>query len=137
MELRVLRYFLAVTSEGTITDAAKVLHITQPNLSKQLTKLEREVGCTLFIRGSRRITLTEEGRLLQRKARGIVDSADETLHRALHGRGSSARVALRSAWADEKGGRGNVWRSRQPKAHRHDPYRVNSRISLDNAIRII
>ena len=60
MELRVLRYFLEVAREGNITAAAENLHITQPTLSKQLMELEDELGKKLFIRGKRRITLTED-----------------------------------------------------------------------------
>ena len=77
MELRVLRYFLAVAEERNITRAAALLHVTQPTLSRQLHDLERELGCELFERG-RRIALTEEGRYLQRRAREIVDLAEST-----------------------------------------------------------
>lgn len=77
MELRVLRYFLAVAEEQNITRAAALLHVTQPTLSRQLHDLERELGCELFERG-RRIALTEEGRYLQRRAREIVDLAEST-----------------------------------------------------------
>ena len=61
MELRVLRYFLAVAREENITAAAETLHVTQPTLSKQLMDLEAELGKKLFIRGRRKIILTEEG----------------------------------------------------------------------------
>lgn len=77
MELRVLRYFLAVAEERNITRAAALLHVTQPTLSRQLHDLERELGCELFERG-RRIDLTEEGRYLQRRAREIVELAEST-----------------------------------------------------------
>ena len=69
MELRVLRYFLAVAEEGNITWAAQLLRISQPTLSRQLKQLEEELGVTLFERGSHTITLTEEGRLLRERAR--------------------------------------------------------------------
>lgn len=78
MELRVLRYFLAVAREESITAAAEVLHITQPTLSKQLMDLEKELGKQLFIRGKRKITLTEEGMFLRRRAQEIVELADKT-----------------------------------------------------------
>lgn len=65
MELRVLRYFLAVAEEGNITWAAQLLRISQPTLSRQLKQLEEELGVTLFERGSHTITLTEEGRMLR------------------------------------------------------------------------
>ena len=61
MEIRVLRYFLTVVREKGINRAAEVLHITQPTLSRQLSQLEKEVGVTLFHRGSKKITLTNEG----------------------------------------------------------------------------
>ncbi|MBD5082883.1 MAG: LysR family transcriptional regulator, partial [Clostridiales bacterium] len=57
MELRVLKYFLAVAREENITKAAEMLHVTQPTLSKQLMDLEAEIGKKLFIRGNRKITL--------------------------------------------------------------------------------
>lgn len=73
MELRVLKYFLAVAREKSITAAAKSLHVTQPTLSKQLMDLEKELGQTLLIRGNRKITLTKEGMLLYKRAEEIVD----------------------------------------------------------------
>lgn len=78
MELRVLRYFLAVAREENITAAAERLHLTQPTLSKQLMDLEAELGKTLFLRGKRKITLTEEGMFLRKRAQEIVDLADKT-----------------------------------------------------------
>lgn len=72
MELRVLKYFLAVSREENITKAAESLHITQPTLSKQLMDLEEEIGKQLFIRGNRKITLTQEGLLLQKRAEEII-----------------------------------------------------------------
>ena len=61
MELRVLRYFLAVAREESISGAAEALHVTQPTLSRQMMELEEELGKTLFLRGKRKISLTEEG----------------------------------------------------------------------------
>ncbi len=78
MELRVLRYFLAVVKEGTITGAANFLHITQPTLSRQLMDLEKELGQQLFIRSSHTIMLTQEGMLLKQRAQEIVELADKT-----------------------------------------------------------
>lgn len=78
MEIRVLRYFLAVAREGSITQAAKVMHITQPTLSRQLMELEQELGQTLFVRGSRTVSLTEEGLLLRQRAEEIISLADKT-----------------------------------------------------------
>lgn len=78
MEIRVLRYFLAVAREESITQAAEVLHITQPTLSRQLSQLEEELGVTLFYRGSRKISLTNEGVLLRRRAEEILQLVDKT-----------------------------------------------------------
>lgn len=64
MDIRVLRYFLAVAREENITRAAQSLHIAQPSLSKQILELEAELGKKLFIRGKRKVTLTEEGLFL-------------------------------------------------------------------------
>lgn len=78
MELRVLRYFLAVAREESISRAAEFLHITQPTLSRQLMDLEEELGRRLFLRGGRRMTLTEEGLFLRKRAQEIVTLADRT-----------------------------------------------------------
>lgn len=58
MELRVLRYFLAIAREENMTKAASVLHLTQPTLSRQIHQLEQELGTTLFIRNGHHIFLT-------------------------------------------------------------------------------
>lgn len=78
MEIRILKYFLAVAREQNITNAADVLHITQPTLSRQLMELEKELGKTLFIRGKRKITLTEDGMHFRKKAQEIVDLVKKT-----------------------------------------------------------
>ena len=78
MELRILRYFLTVVNEESITKAADALHITQPTLSRQLSQMEEELGIKLFDRGSRRITLTNEGILLRRRAEEILQLVDKT-----------------------------------------------------------
>lgn len=78
MEIRVLRYFLTVAREESITKAAEVLHITQPTLSRQLAQLEETMGVKLFNRGTRRITLTSEGMLLRRRAEEIIELVDKT-----------------------------------------------------------
>ncbi len=79
MELRVLRYFVEVAREGSITNAAKSLHISQPTLSRQLKDLESELGCKLFVRGNYNVHLTEEGILLRKRAEDILKMADKTL----------------------------------------------------------
>ena len=78
MELRVLNYFLTVAREQNISRAAEILHITQPTLSRQLRDLEEELGKTLFIRGKRRITLTDEGMLLRKRAEEIINLVKKT-----------------------------------------------------------
>ena len=78
MEIRVLRYFLAVAREETISSAAESLHVTQPTLSRQLMDLEEELGKQLFLRGSRKITLTEEGMILRKRAEEIIELLDKT-----------------------------------------------------------
>ncbi|WP_443863802.1 LysR family transcriptional regulator [Fusobacterium ulcerans] len=78
MELRVLRYFLAVVKEESITAASETLHVTQPTLSRQLMELEEEFGKKLFIRGNRKITLTDEGILLRKRAEEIVELVEKT-----------------------------------------------------------
>lgn len=77
MELRILKYFLAVAREESISGAAQALHMTQPTLSRQLMDLEEELGKQLLIRGSRRITLTEEGMLLRKRAAEILDLVEK------------------------------------------------------------
>ena len=78
MEIRVLRYFLAVAREGNITSAANFLHLTQPTLSHQIHELEEELGQQLLIRKSRRVTLTPEGVLLRKRAEEIIAMVDKT-----------------------------------------------------------
>ena len=78
MELRVLQYFLAVAREQNISAAAQSLHLTQPTLSRQLMELEKELGKQLMIRGSRKITLTEDGMRLRRRAEEILELVDRT-----------------------------------------------------------
>lgn len=80
MELRVLRYFLAVAREESISGAAEYLHLSQPTLSRQLMDLETELGCKLLNRGKRnhKVSLTEEGMRLRRRAEELVELADKT-----------------------------------------------------------
>lgn len=78
MDIYDMQYFLAVTREGNISLAAESLHISQPSLSKQMKDLEEELGVTLFIRGSRKITLTEEGMILRKRAEEMVHLLNQT-----------------------------------------------------------
>ena len=77
MEIRTLRYFLAVAREENMTRAAGKLHVTQPTLSKALKQLENELGKKLFVRHSFNIELTDEGRLLRERAADLIDMADK------------------------------------------------------------
>ena len=78
MEFRLLQYFLTVAREGTISGAANVLHMTQPTLSRQMMDLEATLKTKLFIRGNRKITLTENGVLLRKRAQEIIELVEKT-----------------------------------------------------------
>ena len=76
MEIRVLQYFLAIAREQSIVKAAQSLHLSQPTLSTQIKNLEEELGKQLLIRGtkgSRKVSLTEEGMILRKRAEEIMD----------------------------------------------------------------
>lgn len=72
MDIRTMQYYLAVVREGTISAAAEALHVAQPSLSRQMKDLEEELGVSLFERGNRKITLTEEGMVLRKRAEEMV-----------------------------------------------------------------
>ena len=78
MDIRVLQYFLAVAREESITKAAQSLRMTQPPLSRQLKDLEEELGKQLLIRGSKKVTLTEDGMLLRKRAEELVALMEKT-----------------------------------------------------------
>ncbi|MEI0795817.1 LysR family transcriptional regulator [Brachyspira pilosicoli] len=78
MEIRVLKYFLTTIREGNITKAAKYLNLTQPNLSRQINMLERDIGHKLFERKHNNIILTPEGILLKKRAEEIINMVDKT-----------------------------------------------------------
>ena len=78
MDIRVLNYFLTVAREESISKAAKSLHMTQPPLSRALMELEEEIGKQLLVRGNRKITLTEEGLLLRKRAAEIISLVKKT-----------------------------------------------------------
>ncbi|MFD0713419.1 LysR family transcriptional regulator [Paenibacillus sp. GCM10027626] len=79
MDIRQLRYFLAIANEGQITRAAKVLNIEQPPLSRQLKLMEQELNVTLFDRSGQRLKLTQAGELLRQKAEGLLQQFHETM----------------------------------------------------------
>ena len=78
MEIRVLRYFLAVAREGNITAAANFLHLTQPTLSRQIKDLEEELGTQLLVRKSHHVGLTPDGMRLRKRAEEILSMVDKT-----------------------------------------------------------
>ncbi len=78
MEIRLLKYFIAVAEEESFTKAASILNLTQPTLSRQLSDLEEELGVQLFVRGKRKVTLTDEGLLLKKRASEILALVEKT-----------------------------------------------------------
>lgn len=78
MEIRTLKYFLAVAEEEGVNRAANVLNVTQPTLSRQMAQLEDELGVRLFKRGARKITLTAEGFFFRRRAEEILSLVEKT-----------------------------------------------------------
>lgn len=78
MEIRVLRYFLEIARESSMSRAAETLHVSQPTLSKQMKELESELGKKLFHRGSTSVSLTDEGMLLRKRAEDILTMVDKT-----------------------------------------------------------
>lgn len=78
MEIRVLEYFLAVAREQSFSKAANALHLTQPTLSRQLKDLEEELGKQLFIRSSKKLSLTDDGMILRKRAEEIIELVRKT-----------------------------------------------------------
>lgn len=78
IETRLLHYFLAIAREQNITKAAESLYVTQSTLSKQMMDLEKQLGKQLFIRGKRKLTLTEDGYFLRDRAQEIMELLDNT-----------------------------------------------------------
>ena len=79
MELRDLEYFMTIVREGSLTGAARALHLSQPGITRSLKALEDELGKQLVIRGSRRVVLTEEGMMLRRRAEELLQLADRAV----------------------------------------------------------
>lgn len=85
MEIQSLKNFLAVVNAGNITTAAKLINISQPTLSRQMTELEKELGAKLFERGSRRIRLTEAGLIYSQRAKEsilLLSRAEREIHQS-------------------------------------------------------
>lgn len=101
MELRVLRYYLAVAKAGSFTRAAQQLHVTQPTLSRQLMDLEDELNCKLFDRRHHRVALTQEGLLLMRRAEEMLSLAGKTESEFRHlGKGVSGEIRIGAGETD-------------------------------------
>ena len=96
MELRHLRYFIAVAAHGSFNRAAKILHLTQPALSRQVKDLEEELGVPLLVRGQNTVKLTESGDLFYEEAREVIARANEAVQRV---RGAERRETLRIGYA--------------------------------------
>lgn len=96
MDLRSLRYFVTVAEELNITRAAEKLNMSQPPLSNQIKLLENELGMLLFIRGKRRLTITEAGEVLYRRAKQIIELSEQTQDeiRSLEGLSGQLNIAL-------------------------------------------
>ena len=93
MDIRSLQYFITVAEELNITRAAEKLHMSQPPLSAQIKNLEAELDTTLFIRGSRRLKLTESGQLLYRRAKEILSLTEKT-QSEIHSMGAGMRGTI-------------------------------------------
>lgn len=96
MELRHLRYFIAVAAHGSFNRAAKILHLTQPALSRQVKDLEEELGVPLLVRGQNTVKLTEAGDRFYEEAREVIARANEAVQRV---RGEARSETLRIGYA--------------------------------------
>ena len=100
MNLKQMRYFVAIADEGSISGAAKVLHISQPPLSQQMHLLEEELHACLFTRGSRSVTLTDAGKLFYQHAQNILDLSERAvkdLQQFEHENRGSLRIGMVSS----------------------------------------
>jgi DNA-binding transcriptional LysR family regulator len=103
MELRQLRYFVAIAEAGSFRRAAEMLHVAQPALSRAIAGLEREIGVALFAPGSRRRVLSEGGEALLADARSILDAAERAAQRAAsvsRGEQKKLRIAFTEVASD-------------------------------------
>lgn len=100
MDLRVLEYFLMVAREENVSHAAKILHVSQPTISRQLMQLEEEVGQTLFIRGNKNMTLTKEGLLFKSRAEEMLSLYHKTISELSHYQQISGEIFIGSGETD-------------------------------------
>ena len=126
MELRHLRYFVAVAEHGGISHAAERLHIAQPAVSRQIRDLELELGFELLSREGRRVVLTDAGRAFAERARSILretEDATEAARRIASGEAGTVRVGLleSASWA------GHVPLTLNRFKRRHDNIRLDIR----------
>lgn len=121
MDLKQLNYFTAIVDEGSISAAAKKLHISQPPLSTQMKALENELGVVLFERGLRSITLTDAGKLMYQRARTILDMASVTkmeIDNLGNGLGGTLRIGMASSSATANtANQFTVFRRRYPEVN--------------------
>ena len=102
MDIRTMQYYLAVVREGTISAAAQTLHVAQPSLSRQMKELEEELGVSLFARGNRKITLTEEGMVLRKRAEEMVrlmQMTEEEISQIKNHISGSVRIGAGESWS--------------------------------------
>ena len=102
MDIRTMQYYLAVVREGTISAAAQTLHVAQPSLSRQMKELEEELGATLFMRGNRKITLTEEGMVLRKRAEEMVrlmQMTEDEISQVKNHVSGSVRIGAGESWS--------------------------------------
>ena len=102
MDIRTLKAYLAVVREGTISAAAQALHVAQPSLSRQMKELEEELGTALFIRGNRKIALTEEGMVLRKRAEEMVrlmQRTQEEISQIKEHVSGSVRIGAGESWS--------------------------------------
>ena len=102
MDIRTMQYYLAVVREGTISAAAQALHVAQPSLSRQMKELEDELGTALFVRGNRKITLTEEGMVLRRRAEEMVrlmQLTEDEISQIKNHISGSVRIGAGESWS--------------------------------------
>lgn len=138
MELRTLRYFTAVVREGSITAAAKALHVTQPTLSRQLAALEDELGHTLYQRGRGGIELTEQGVVLRRYAESILalaDKAEEEIALPTHSISGKVHIAAGETKAVELIARAMRRTQAEYPGITFELYSGNSTDLMDNFVR--